>query len=77
MVAPNRRRVVRNHEIVVTLSVGKPEASIAIQPHTGRPGGLHPPRRVSLQPYLAGGLSETEALELIIELVSIGVEGST
>ncbi|MFP3646009.1 hypothetical protein [Paraburkholderia sp. SIMBA_054] len=75
MDAPNRRKIVRGHQIVVMLVAAKAEASIMVQPPPGRPGGLHPPKHLSIEPLLNGGLSETEALEYILDIVSLGVEG--
>jgi hypothetical protein len=75
MDAPNRRRVVRGHQIVVMLIAAKAEASIMVQPPPGKDGGLHPPKHLSIQPLLNGGLSEGDALEYILEIVSLGVEG--
>jgi hypothetical protein len=75
MDAPNRRRVVRGHQIVVMLIAAKAEASIMVQPPPGKDGGLHPPKHLSIQPLLKGGLSEGDALEYILEIVSLGVEG--
>lgn len=60
---------------VVTLVTGKPEASIAIRPPAGARGGLHSPKVVSIEPFLKAGLSEAEAIEKVLELVSIGLEG--
>ncbi|BCG03662.1 hypothetical protein PPGU19_082300 (plasmid) [Paraburkholderia sp. PGU19] len=76
MTAPNRRNVVHGHQIVVMLIAAKAEASIMVQPPPGGQGGLLPPHHVSIEPLLKGGLSETEALEYIVKLVSLGVEGT-
>jgi hypothetical protein len=56
--------------------VQRAEASIMVQPPPGRQGGLLPPQHISVEPLLKGGLSETEALEYILKIVSLGVEGT-
>ncbi|MPW23687.1 hypothetical protein GCT13_45075 [Paraburkholderia sp. CNPSo 3157] len=76
MTAPNKRNVVHGHQIVVMLIAAKAEASIMVQPPPGRQGGLLPPQHISVEPLLKGGLSETEALEYILKIVSLGVEGT-
>jgi hypothetical protein len=74
MVNPNRRAVVGGYEIIVTLIPGKAEASITIK-HP-KHGPSHP-KHVSLAPLLKGGLSEHEALENVLEIVTISVGGTT
>ncbi|VVE29040.1 hypothetical protein PEP31012_03570 [Pandoraea eparura] len=75
MTAPNRRSVVHGHQIAVTLVTGKPEASIAIQPPPSMAGGLHPPKHVSIEALLKGGMSEEEALDYVLNIASAGVQG--
>ncbi|WP_148283811.1 hypothetical protein [Burkholderia cepacia] len=75
MVAPNRQSVVRGHLIAVTLFADKAEASITIQPPAGKQGGLYPPRHVSIETLLKGGLSEAQALEYVLNIVCVGLEG--
>jgi hypothetical protein len=75
MNALNRRNVVRGHQIIVMLIAAKSEASIMVQPTPGGQGGLHAPRHVTIEPLLKSGLSEGEALEYILNIVSVGVEG--
>ena len=71
----NKRNVVHGHQIIVMLIADKAEASILVQPAAGGRGGLLPPRHVSIEPLLKGGLSETDALEYILKIVSLGLEG--
>ena len=75
MVALNKQDVVRGHLIVVTLISGKHEASIAIRPPAGKTGGLHPPRNVSIDALLKGGLTEEEALAYVLAIASAALEG--
>lgn len=75
MTAVNKRNVVHGHQIVAMLIAAKAEASIMVQPPPGHQGGLLPPQHVNIEPLLKGGLSETEALEYVVKLVSLGVEG--
>jgi hypothetical protein len=71
----NKRNVVHGHQIIVMLIADKAEASILVQPAAGGRGGLLPPRHVSIEPLLKGGLSEADALEYILKIVSLGLEG--
>jgi hypothetical protein len=75
MNALNRRNVVHGHQIIVMLIAAKSEASILVQPPPGKQGGLHPPRHVSIEPLLKGGLSEDQALDYLLNIVSMGVVG--
>ncbi|CAN0620420.1 conserved protein of unknown function [Burkholderia multivorans] len=76
MDASNRQNVVRGHLIIVTSITGKPEVSVAIRVPAGKTGGLHPPQIVSIDPLLKGGLSESDALEYVLAIASLGVGGS-
>ncbi|WP_143810922.1 hypothetical protein [Paraburkholderia piptadeniae] len=76
MTALSRRHVVHGHQIIVMLIAAKAEASIMVQPPPGKQGGLLPPKHISIEPLLKGGLSEADALEFVVKVVSLGVEGT-
>jgi hypothetical protein len=72
MASHNRRNFVRGLEVVVTLMTEK-QADVFIK----RPSdGGERPTPVDLTPLLKGGLAEVDTLDLVLSIVSIGVEGA-
>ncbi len=71
MTAPNVQRFVKQKwMVIVTRLNGAPLATISV----GQPNNPSMPRKMSIQPLLAAGLDEREALEYVADIVEIAVE---
>lgn len=74
MVSPNEQMVVNGRRVLVQLVQEKAEAFVTVgSPITPNA----PPERVSIQPFLDGGLDERAALKAVLALVAAGVRGAT
>lgn len=72
VVAPNEQCVVNNKLVIVTLAGSGREASITVGPH----GSPSHPVAVSIEPLLAGGLSERDALKYVMRVAQIATAGA-
>jgi len=69
---PNKRAVVRGHEITVSLDNPNGTISVFVRAPSGK--GVH--KVVDLGPLLAAGITTDVALQLVVGTVGIGIDGA-
>ena len=73
MAIPNQQRFVNGKVIIVTLAPGQEAVFLTVGP-VGSPSH---PDKVSIKPFLSGGLNESQAILAVMDIAEIAVKAVT